>query len=229
MSLVGWFALGVVYTHVFEYAYHRWLMHGGLRFLSFIKKNHLAHHRTFHGDQLDTRDPRALEHVTEQWFLFPIAFLAHFLVLHPLLGAAELSSFLGGVVLHYLVFEVTHWFAHVADNDFDRLVRRVPLLGWMRETQLRHHRLHHETPEMDFNFVPPFAMDFLGATLLVPGDCTEASKGPCFLPGTMRLRTPFDRGADRPQDERDVVIPALTDRKLGSHDRPDSAEERNSP
>ncbi len=56
---------------------------------------------------------------------------------------------------------------------------------------------------MDFNFVPPFAMDLLGATFLVPGDCTEASKGPCFLPGTMRLRTPFDGGGgSSPQDVR---------------------------
>ncbi len=185
VSLVLWFAIGVVYTHVFEYVYHRWLMHGRVRVLTLIQKSHRTHHRIFHGEHFDTRDPPALEHVTGQWFLFPLAFLAHFLLLRPLLGAAELSSFLGGVVSHYLLFEVTHWFAHVADNDFDRIVRRVPLLGWMRETQLRHHRLHHETPAMDFNFVPPFAMDRLGATFLVPGDCTVSLRQQCV---TLRSR-----------------------------------------
>jgi hypothetical protein len=214
LSLLCWFALGAAYTHVFEYAYHRWFMHGGTRALRFIKKNHWTHHRVFHGEHFDSRDPRALAHVLGQWFLFPTAFLTHFLLLYPLLGAAELSSFLGGVVTHYSLFEVTHWFAHVADNDFDRIVRRVPLLGRMRQTQLRHHRIHHETPEVNFNFVPPFAMDLFEETFFVPGDCTETSTGPCFVPGTTRLRTPFDGGrGSKPRDVRPVAVSALTHRK----------------
>jgi len=144
----------------------------------------------------------------------------------PVLSAAALSSFLGGVTTHYLVFEITHWFAHVADNDFDRMIRRIPVLRWMREIQLRHHRLHHETPELDFNFVPPFAMDHLGATYLVPGDCTETSEGPCFRSGTMRLRTRFDRVNELPMDARAAAALASPSKSL---DRPDSAEERSLP
>lgn len=162
-----WLALGMAYTHGFEYAYHRWVMHQGVRFLRGIQRKHLEHHRLFHGDRFATRDPGAFAKIPGQWFLFPAAFLLHYAMLGPLLAPAVVLSFLGGVVLHYVAFEVTHYFAHVTDNGFDRIVRHLPVLRAIRDLQLSHHRGHHETPDVDFNFNPPFAVDLALRTFCV--------------------------------------------------------------
>lgn len=162
-----WLALGIAYTHAFEYAYHRWVMHRGVKFLRGIQRKHLDHHRLFHGDHFTTRDPSALAKITGQWFLFPTALLLHYAMLRPRLAPPEVLSFLAGVVLHYVTFEVTHYFAHVTESRFDRLVRRVPLMRGIRDLQLAHHRRHHETPDVDFNFNPPFAVDVALKTFCV--------------------------------------------------------------
>lgn len=59
----------------------------------------------------------------------------------------------------------THWFMHVGDNRFDRVLRRIPMLGTLRVEQIRHHRLHHEAPDRNFAFTPLYLGDRVFGTL----------------------------------------------------------------
>ena len=136
-----WVSMGIMYTHFYEYGYHRVVMHGGIRRFAFIKKKHLEHHTIFNGDNFTSQKESDLKHIAAQWHLFPAAFLAHYLVIRVFLPSQLLLAFFGGVVLHYVVFEVGHWFGHAEDNFSDRIISHIPLLNWIRDYQNRHHRL----------------------------------------------------------------------------------------
>jgi hypothetical protein len=162
VALVTWFALGVLYTHLFEYGYHRVLMHRGLPFLGFVKASHLQHHRTF-AVHFTSRDHRDLDYVVTQWPVFPILFYAHYLLFSPVIEPENRLVFFAGVSCHYILFEATHWFTHLADNAFDRVLARVPLLNLVRARQIQHHLEHHEQPDRSFNFNPPYLGDLVAA------------------------------------------------------------------
>jgi hypothetical protein len=46
------FLLGVRYTQFFVYAAHRFAMHRGIPLLANVRRNHLEHHRVFHGPRV---------------------------------------------------------------------------------------------------------------------------------------------------------------------------------
>ncbi len=150
---------GVFYTQLFEYAYHRILLHG--RMIGFITRGHLEHHRIFHGENFASRRIEDLQHVAGHWFLFPLVLLVHCVMARLVLAPDLALAFVAGCVLHYLAFELSHWFAHVEGNLFDRSLQRVPVVGALRRRQLAHHRLHHDFPNRNFNFNPPYAGDRL--------------------------------------------------------------------
>jgi hypothetical protein len=152
-------AVGVLYTQFFEYAYHRVLLHG--RRMGFIARRHLQHHRIFHGENFASRRVEDLQHVAGHWSLFPLILLVHYLLARLVVGPELALAFLAGCVLHYLAFELSHWFAHVEGNLFDRSLQRVPVVGALRRAQLAHHRVHHDFPDRNFNFSPPYAGDRL--------------------------------------------------------------------
>ena len=127
------FLVGIVYTHFFEYGYHRVVMHGGIERFAFIREKHLEHHTTFNGDNFTTQKESDLKNIAAQWYLFPAAFLVHYFVVQALLPSQLLLAFFGGVVLHYVVFEVSHWFGHVEDNFFDRILIREESVGKLSE------------------------------------------------------------------------------------------------
>lgn len=162
------FALGIAYTHFFEYGYHRLLMHGGAPGLGFIKRNHLQHHRVFYGDNFTSRNRDDWRYIASPWFVFPGLLTVHYFALRPLASPRFLVAFFAGVLLHYLVFEGTHWLTHIEGNAVDRWVARLPVLAGVRDYHVRHHRYHHEIPTADFNFNPPFLGDVIFGTLKVP-------------------------------------------------------------
>jgi hypothetical protein len=177
------FVLGVAYVQLVEYSYHRFLMHRGLRFLGSLKRSHVQHHRTFHGDRFCSRKEEDLKNLATRWYLFPATFAFHYLILGAILPSGPLVAFLGGATLHYAIFEITHWFTHVQDNLFDRCLRTIPVLGRLRELQVRHHRRHHETPYLNFNLVPPFLGDHLADTLAAEEPKGAEVGGPIPVPG----------------------------------------------
>ena len=52
----------------------------------------------------------------------------------------------------------------VSVMPFDRWVARIPVLGAVREHQIRHHQIHHAIPVVNFNFTPPYGGDLCAGT-----------------------------------------------------------------
>ena len=167
-SLFAWFLLGIAYTHFFEYGYHRFLMHARAGWPGFINRNHLRHHQVFYGDNFTSRDREDWQFIASPWFVFPTLLLVHYAILRAFLPPRDLVVFFGGVLLHYLVFEWSHWLTHVEGNVIDCLIGRIPVLRTARSYHIRHHQSHHEIPTANFNFNPPFLGDWLCGTLRVP-------------------------------------------------------------
>ena len=160
-------AAGALYTHFFEYLYHMVAMHHVFRFggQRYHDKRHLKHHQIFSGENFQTRNPAHLEDVAAHWYTLPALFFLHYLVFLALFPARLAPWFFGGVTLQSLAYEISHWFTHVQDNSFDRLIARLPLLSRLRVSQIEHHRRHHAVPAANFNFTPPYLGDRWGGTL----------------------------------------------------------------
>ena len=159
LTSIAWLLAGALYTQLVEYWSHRVPMHRGLPHLTHVRWNHLDHHRIFHGTTFQTRDVNDLAHIAGRFWVFPILFLVHYAALVFVIEAQALIVFMLGTVLHYLLFEATHWLTHIEDNPIDRMLARIPLVSELRGYQIEHHRIHHEVPEMAFNFNPPYLGD----------------------------------------------------------------------
>lgn len=168
VSFLAAFFSGLAYAHFFEYGYHRLLMHRGVRGLGFTKKNHLQHHQVFYGENFTSRNREDWQYIASPAFVFPTLLAIHYSVLQGFLSPRTVVAFFAGVLLHYVVFECTHWLTHVEGNAVDRWITRVPVFGQIRGYHIRHHRYHHEIPTADFNFNPPFLGDVVFRTLHVP-------------------------------------------------------------
>ena len=165
-----WFGLGVLYTHIFEYLYHRFALHEGVPSLEWFKESHQMHHFVFHPQNYKTKNPADMEEVTMRWFIFPpLLFIHYFLFLNflPPQWALFAPIFFLGVLLRFLAYETTHYFSHLHDNFFDRWIRKVPLLRLFRLRQDKHHWRHHTREEINFGFVG-FMLDWLCHTLFPP-------------------------------------------------------------
>jgi uncharacterized membrane protein (DUF485 family) len=151
---------GALYTNIFEHLWHRHAMHGRRP-----DQRHARHHRIFYGQGFQTSNPEALREIVLAWYIFPLLLTFHYSAFSALFGGSLAPAFFLGVVLHFVTYEVTHWYTHVANNTFDRVVARIPGLGTLRSIQIRHHRLHHAEPMVNFNFNPPYAGDRLARVL----------------------------------------------------------------
>jgi hypothetical protein len=163
-----WFLSGALYTHLFEYAYHRLVMHRGLKGLLFIREGHMRHHWIFHGSRFRSRDPEALKHVTNYWYAFPILAGLHYALFSAVVPPDALPPLFFGITAYFVCYETSHWFTHAESPRFDALVTAIPWLGalWLR--QVEHHRRHHHHPLVNFNFTVPFVGDRLFATRSAP-------------------------------------------------------------
>jgi hypothetical protein len=92
------FLLGVLYTQFFEYAAHRFAMHRGIPLLANVRRNHLEHHRVFHGERFRTRKPEDLAHIPGRWWIFPLLLAAHYFPATRFLPLEGAMAFLLGSV-----------------------------------------------------------------------------------------------------------------------------------
>jgi hypothetical protein len=151
---------GALYTNLFEHVWHRYAMHGRRP-----DPRHARHHRIFYGKGFQTSDPEALREIVLAWYIFPLLLAVHYSVFTVVFGAGLAPAFFLGVVLHFVSYEVTHWYTHVPDSGFDRFVAGIPGVRGLRSMQIRHHRLHHAEPMVNFNFNPPYAGDRIARVL----------------------------------------------------------------
>jgi hypothetical protein len=163
-----WFLAGALYTNLFEYAVHRFPMHRGLPLLRHVRKHHIEHHRIFHGSNFRTANAGDLGQIPGRPWIFPLLLGAHYLLLTLILPIEATMVFLSACLLHYLVFEGSHWLTHLDGNAVDRALSQIPSLARLRERQIEHHRSHHERPSEAFNFNPPYLGDVLAATRKQP-------------------------------------------------------------
>jgi hypothetical protein len=157
---VGACVAGALYTNLFEHAWHRYAMHSRRP-----DRRHATHHSIFYDTRFQTSDPEALREIVTSWYIFPALLVTHYSVFAAVFGAALAPMFFLGVLLHFVGYEVTHWYTHVADNSFDRYISRIPVLRRLRSVQIHHHRLHHANPTINFNFNPPYAGDRVAKVL----------------------------------------------------------------
>src|SRR5215831_3371214 len=151
---------GALYTNLFEHVWHRYAMHSRRP-----DPRHARHHRIFYGKGFQTTDPAALREIVTGWYIFPVLLLIHYSAFWALFRLTLTPAFFLGVLLHFMTYETTHWYTHVAPNGFDRFLSRVPGLRELRAMQIRHHRLHHAEPMVNFNVTPPYTGDRLASIL----------------------------------------------------------------
>ena len=151
---------GALYTNLFEHIWHRYAMHSRRP-----DARHARHHRIFYGKGFQTTDPAALSEIVTGWYIFPVLLLIHYSTFWALFGLALAPAFFLGVLLHFMTYEATHWYTHVAPNGFDRFLSRIPGLRKLRAMQIHHHRLHHAEPMVNFNVTPPYTGDRLASIL----------------------------------------------------------------
>ncbi len=162
--LAACFAAGILYTNLFEYWVHRYPMHRGLPLLRHVRRNHIEHHRIFHGGNFRTTNPSDLAHISGRFWIFPVLLAGHYALLSTFVPLDAALSFLSASWLHYLLFEISHWLTHLEDNAVDRVLARIPVVARVRAFQIEHHRAHHQSPITAFNFSPPYLGDALVPT-----------------------------------------------------------------
>lgn len=158
-----------VFSNVFEWWIHKYVMHRPIPGLMGIYKRHtLAHHQFFTENEYTIDGARDFRIV-----FFPPYALVTFIVISLVpawaLHAAGYPN-AGWLVLItntalYLNYELFHFCCHVKD---DRLVRHIPLVNTIR----RHHAAHHNTAimmERNFNLTYPVADWFFGTSDLKCG------------------------------------------------------------
>jgi hypothetical protein len=155
------FVAGILYTNLFEYWVHRYPMHRGLPLVRHVRRNHIEHHRVFHGKNFRTRNPEDLAHISGRFWIFPLLLTGHYALTTAFFPIEAAMAFLFACLLHYVTFELTHWLTHLEDNVVDRALSRIPVVASIRAYQIEHHRLHHQTPLAAFNFNPPYLGDVL--------------------------------------------------------------------
>jgi hypothetical protein len=154
-----WFLAGLLYMQFVEYGIHRFLMHRGVLGSGNIRENHVVHHRIFCGRNFRSADAEQLATIPGRWWIFPAVGGAHYVVLRLLVSPDAAAVFMLACMLHYVAFEVTHWFTHFEGNGVDRLLRKIPGIRVFWARQVEHHRVHHATLDRAFNFCFPYLGD----------------------------------------------------------------------
>ncbi|MFQ5946293.1 MAG: sterol desaturase family protein [Anaerolineae bacterium] len=168
LSTLAGFALCFLYASLFEYAFHRWVLHGPSRVLPYPYEVHtLLHHQVFRGDaryHVQRNEDRDL--ILFQWWQAPLLLAVHVPAVLGLQVASGFPVFWGGMTglaIYYGLYEYLHWCMH---NPAGRWVERPRVFQYLDA----HHRLHHGLWGVNFNVVLPLGDRVFGtfrpATLL---------------------------------------------------------------
>ena len=161
VSFIG----GFLYTHLFEWYFHHGPMHHRMKFWPIaLMIAHMKHHKVFYGDNYQSRDPDDLKEITGTYYRFPILVALHYVLFLILFPAYLAPMFFLGETIHLTTYEITHWYSHLKDNLFDKVISYIPILNSIRSYQIEHHRIHHEEPIYNFAFNPPYLWDYVFKT-----------------------------------------------------------------
>ena len=153
LSACAGFAFFFVYASVFEYAFHRWVLHHPWRVFPYPYRIHaLLHHRIFHGDTtycVQREEDREL--ILFKWWQAALLLLGNAPVMLGLQVASGLPLFWPGLAAlgtYYVIYEYLHCSMH---NPSGRWIERTGLFRFLNS----HHRLHHGHWRVNFNVVLP--------------------------------------------------------------------------
>ncbi len=157
LSGIVWFS----YSCFFEWVAHRHFMHHPRFPLKDAFRGHMAHHKTFRGDERFQSEPHTHPGgVALRWYAFPGMMLGHapvWLLIQHLLGVPIFWGALAGCAIYFAGYEYTHYLMHAPQGHF------IERFAWFRFTR-EHHRLHHQYMRCNYNVFIPFA-DFCLGTL----------------------------------------------------------------
>ncbi len=173
LSACAGFTLFFLYAGLFEYVFHRWVLHRRWRLIPHPYQVHTSlHHRVFRGDAADqVRREENGDRILFEWWQGPLLLAIHVPAVWGLQVAGGLPVFWGGMTalaVYYGLYEYLHWCMHTPAG---RWIERTRVFGHLDAL----HRLHHQLWRMNFNVVLPIG-DLLFGT---------------FRPG-IRLHTPSD-------------------------------------
>ncbi len=157
----------VIYTSLFEWMLHRYVMHRPFLGFDYAFKAHaLTHHVIFKADKSYHLTNDADKHT------IPMAWW-NCLILIPLssLPSIPISLYLHSwwisvitiltISLYYGTYEYIHWCMHLP-----KPTKRIFEAGWVFRKINGHHLLHHRYPNRNLNVVLPLADTILGTLLL---------------------------------------------------------------
>lgn len=168
LSILAGFAAGFVWSSLFEWTLHKYVMHRPFFGLRYPFKTHaLTHHRVFDWDDtywLQKEEDAPL--VTFAWWNAPVLIgmnlplmagvsaLACGWMTGAFWGASAGAA--GAMSFYYFLYEYLHWCMHVPGE------RWFSKMAWFKYID-DHHRMHHKKPTRNLNVVMPLA-DFLFRT-----------------------------------------------------------------
>jgi len=163
LILVSSYGAALVVGSFFEWALHKFLMHGVLIKGYPYHRHDRIHHVEFgSGPDYVIRDATQRNRVSMAWWNAPLLLLANAplpILVSWLVGSWwVLPGAMAGFLCYYAGYEYLHWCMH------------VPRPRWFQRTRFfrsvdRHHRIHHEFPMRNLNVFLPFADYLLGTRL----------------------------------------------------------------
>lgn len=171
---------GMLYTHSFIYGYHRFPMHNyySIPLTAHIKDSHIKHHKAFTRSRLCIPPEKLLDTfeelngrrvlmndmISQRWWVPGSIVAFHLGGLLIVVDATYVMMFGFGLVIHYTMYDVSHWFTHVRPTRLGTFLERLPFIGKLWIMTVHIHDVHHTTPDVDFNFTWPWLGDKLFGT-----------------------------------------------------------------
>jgi hypothetical protein len=154
---------GVIYSSLFEWVLHKYVMHKPWKFFRYPFLAHaVTHHGKFKADQsyhLQVESDK--ETVPMAWWNAPVLWALHippFLAVQWVLGVPMFWGALAAMVVYYAAYEYMHWCMHIPRK------RNIERTGFFFRLN-GHHLLHHRYMGKNLNVVLPL-FDFLFGTLV---------------------------------------------------------------
>lgn len=147
------FVVFFLYASLFEYAFHRWVMHRPWRVLPSPYKTHtLLHHEVFYGEEsFQGRRTQDRDRILFEWWQGPFIIGAHAPAIWGLQLLTGLPLFGGGIVamaVYYVLYEYLHFYIH---RPAGRWIERTRAFRYLAAR----HRHHHRLWRTNFNVVFP--------------------------------------------------------------------------
>lgn len=159
LTLLGSFVVFFLYSSLFEWALHLYLMHSD-KIMKYPHRAHqLEHHEIYKADATYEIQPDGdYNNLTFAWWNAPLLIALHtplWLALYFTVGVAGVLGALAAMAAYYGVYEYLHFCMHVPTGRF---FERTAFFKYANN----HHRLHHVYFKKNLNVVFPFADLMLG-------------------------------------------------------------------